>query len=111
MFYRIKENKLYDYADYNYGVGCLETNIITQKELIEHPNKVVVQNGELVLNPNYEKEEKEKQKQKRKQEILKLLDELDLKSIRAIRASDEEYIEKYEQEAIVLREELRELGE
>lgn len=56
MFYRIKENALYDYADINYADDCLETDIITQSELDLHPNKVIVQNGVLVLNPNYEQE-------------------------------------------------------
>lgn len=64
MFYRIKDNRLYDYADYQYAEGCLETNIITQLELDEHPNKVIVKNGTLVLNPNYEKEEEEKEKER-----------------------------------------------
>ena len=57
MFYRIKENKLYDYADYKYVDDCLTTNIITQTELDKHPNKVVVANGILILNPNYEQEQ------------------------------------------------------
>ena len=64
MFYRIKENKLYDYADYKYEADCLETDIISQLELDEHPNKVVVEDGELVLNPNYEEEEVEKEKER-----------------------------------------------
>ena len=48
-------------------------------------------------------------KEKRTSEILARLDELDLKSIRAIRANDTEYIQAYETEAIALREELRSL--
>lgn len=61
MYYRIKENELYDYANYKYAVDCLETDIITQKELDIHNNKIIVQNGVLVLNPNYEQEEAEKE--------------------------------------------------
>ena len=61
MFYRIEENKLFDYAGYKYAEDCLETDIITQEELDLHPNKVIVQNGILVLNPNYEIEELEKE--------------------------------------------------
>ena len=57
MFYRIKNNELYDYADYQYANDCLETNIITRSELDAHKNKVIVQDGELVLNPNYDEEE------------------------------------------------------
>lgn len=48
-------------------------------------------------------------KKKRIDEIKAELDELDLKSIRAIRSSDTEYIEKYETEAETLRKELAEL--
>lgn len=62
MFYRIKENKLYDYANYQYSNDCLETNIITQDELDVHPNKVIVEGGVLVLNPDYEQEETNKRK-------------------------------------------------
>jgi len=54
MFYRIQNEKLLDYADFEYANNCLETNIITQTELDEHPDKVIIQDGVLVLNPNYE---------------------------------------------------------
>ena len=57
MFYRIKENKLYDFADYKYAEDCLQTDIITQSELDEYPNKVIIDNGVLVLNSDYEQEE------------------------------------------------------
>lgn len=57
MFYRIKNKKLYDYADYKYAEDCFETNIITQSELDENPDKVIVKNGVLVLNPNYDAEQ------------------------------------------------------
>lgn len=64
MFYRIVDNELYDYASYKYAEDCLETDIITQAELDAHPNKVMVQDGVLVLNPNYEQEEEEKEKER-----------------------------------------------
>lgn len=54
MFYRIQNDKLLDYADFEYADNCLETDIITQAELDGHPDKVIVQDGVLVLNPNYE---------------------------------------------------------
>ena len=60
MFYRIKEDRLYDYADYKYAEDCLETDIITQAELDAHPNKVIIDNGVLILNPDYEQEAAEK---------------------------------------------------
>lgn len=53
MFYRIRENKLYDYAQAKYADDCLETNIITQDELDKDRNRVIVENGVLILNPNY----------------------------------------------------------
>lgn len=64
MFYRIRENELYDYADYKYAVDCLETGIITQLELDKHPNKVIIEDNILILNPNYEQEEEEKEKER-----------------------------------------------
>lgn len=61
MYYRIKENKLYDYASYQYADDCEKTEITNTEELEKHPNKVIVQNGVLVLNPNFEAEEQEKE--------------------------------------------------
>jgi hypothetical protein len=51
----------------------------------------------------------EAEKEAKRQEILKQLDSLDLKSIRAIRANDEEYIAQYEAQAQELRRQLQEL--
>lgn len=64
--------------------------------------RYLYQNGELILSPQYDKDV-------RITEIKQLLDELDLKSIRALRASDTEYLQQYEEEAIALRNELRTL--
>ena len=64
MFYRVKENNLYDYASNKYSEDCLETDIITQSELDEHPNKVIIIDGMLVLNPNYEEEQVEKERER-----------------------------------------------
>lgn len=63
LFYRIKDNQLYDFADYEYSENCLTTNIISAEELEEHRNKVIVVDNELQLNPNYRKEEEEKKKE------------------------------------------------
>ena len=65
-------------------------------------NKYLYQNGELVLNPQYDKDV-------RIEEIKTLLNELDLKSIRALRSNEEDYLQQYEEEAIALRNELRAL--
>ena len=48
-------------------------------------------------------------KEQRKNEILARLDEIDQKSIRAIRANDTYYIQAYEEEAEALRKELHDL--
>ena len=89
------------------GITCVD---ITE-EVYNNIDHYIWDGTKVVLDPNYEEKQRQKEQEQRKQEILKLLDELDLKSIRAIRSGDEEYIEKYEQEAQALREELRELGE
>ena len=57
----------------------------------------------------YEERKHQEEIVAKRQEILRKLDELDLKSIRAIRAGDQEYITKYEVEAEELRKELAEL--
>lgn len=49
------------------------------------------------------------QKEKKIAEIKERLNTLDLKSIRAIRGGDKEYLQQYEQEAVMLRSELAEL--
>lgn len=64
MFYRIKENKLYDYADYQYAVDCLEVNFITQQQLDNDKLLVVVSNGALIPNPNYEEERAEVERER-----------------------------------------------
>lgn len=51
----------------------------------------------------------EREKRIAKQMILRKLNELDLKSIRAIRAGDQEYIAQYEAQAQELRRQLAEL--
>lgn len=64
MFYRIKNNKLLDYADFMYADNCLNTFIISVEELNANPNKVTVKDGVLILNPNYEQEQAEKERQR-----------------------------------------------
>lgn len=78
MFYRIKNNELYDYAEYKYSEECLETDIITQAELDKDRRQVIVEEYEeevvideepttvtkyrLILNPDYGSIELEKVK-------------------------------------------------
>jgi hypothetical protein len=60
MFYRIRNNALYDYSDYKYSDDVLETDIVTQAQLDEDNNIVVIEDNVLALNPNYEEEQAQK---------------------------------------------------
>ena len=43
MFYRLdSEHKIYDYSEKQYSPDCQYTDIITEQEYREHPNKVYV---------------------------------------------------------------------
>lgn len=64
MFYRILDNKVRDYADYEYAEDCLFTDAVTQTEYTLCPNKVLLVEGELVLNPNWEEEQAQKERQR-----------------------------------------------
>ena len=70
MFYEIKDNKVNTWGDYKYSRECLETDIITVSEFEAHPNKVIVQDGILVLNPDYDEEELSKARTNKYQEAL-----------------------------------------
>lgn len=61
MFYLIKNNVLEAFADYKFSEDCKETNILTVEELEAEPFRAIVQEGELVLNPNYEAEKAQKE--------------------------------------------------
>ena len=54
MFYRIKNNKIYDYANYKYAEDCSELSSVTMESFDSDKEKFTVQNGKLVENPNYE---------------------------------------------------------
>lgn len=69
-------------------------------------NKYIVQNNKLVLNPNWEDELKKIEIEKNNNEIKEELNKLDLKSIRALRAGDSEYLKEYEARAVELRAKL-----
>jgi len=61
MFYRVNDNRLIDYADYKYNEACLETDIVTKEELDNDRLLVIVDDGELIPNPNYEEEKQEQE--------------------------------------------------
>lgn len=63
MYYRIKDNMLYDYADYKYAQDCIKTDIITKDELDADKSLVIVQDGVLILNPDYDTEQATKREE------------------------------------------------
>ena len=52
MFYRIRDNKIYDFADFKYADDCLSTELCNMKEYSENKELYVIENGELVKVPN-----------------------------------------------------------
>ena len=52
MFYRIKENRIYDYADYEYAKDCLCTDLCTMEEFERNKDNYTCENGILELIPN-----------------------------------------------------------
>ena len=65
MFYRTKDDRMYDCGNYKYKPDCYELENVTMEEYNEDPLKYIVnKQGLLVLNPNYN-EEKKKQEEDR----------------------------------------------
>lgn len=64
MWYRVLYNKIYDYADWKYLDECRYTDIVTAPEYDEDKDKIIVVDGEVYLNPEYQdildKREKER---------------------------------------------------
>lgn len=118
MFYRIKDNKLYDFADYQYENDCLETDIITMQELIEDRQKVVIQNGVLKLNPNYDEIVRQREKEQTIFSLKEQLNEIDIKKIRSTSAialniatpADYAKLQELEQQAATIRQQIQALG-
>jgi hypothetical protein len=54
MWYRILDNKIYDYADWKYLNECKYTDVITTQEYDVDKDKIIVVNGEVCLNPEYQ---------------------------------------------------------
>lgn len=54
MFYRIKNNQIYDYADYEYAQGCKYTDLCTMKEFDKNKDNYVVTDEQIIINPNLE---------------------------------------------------------
>ena len=57
MYYRIIDVKLYDYSDTKYSDDCIYTDIITEQEYREHPNKVIIADVEKEIEvPEYDED-------------------------------------------------------
>ncbi len=87
------------------GLTCVE---ITE-EIYNNVERYIWNGESVILNPNYAQEQLIKQKQARIQEIKEKLDELDLKSIRAIRAGETDRISSIETEVQNYRNEINTL--
>lgn len=64
MWYRILDNKIYDYADWKYLDECKYTDVITTQEYDKDKDKIVVVNGEVYLNPEYQDILNEREKER-----------------------------------------------
>lgn len=78
---------------------------------LEDSARYIYQDNSIVANPEYEEILAQRTRTARIEEIKAQLNELDLKSIRALRSNEEDYLQQYEEEAIALRNELRTLIE
>lgn len=64
MWYTVDIDKLYEWGDYRFNDNCKEYPNITMEEYNAEPYRLILVDGELVPNPNYEKEKKEKEKER-----------------------------------------------
>lgn len=53
MFYRIKDNDIYDYADYEYAIDCLCTELCTREDFEKNRDIYIISDGKIeqVQNP------------------------------------------------------------
>ena len=54
MFYRVVDNRIYDYADYEFNKDCLYSNICTMAEFQKNSDMYLIKNGVLDFVPNYQ---------------------------------------------------------
>ncbi len=103
-----------DYAnfvvEYNHNKGLRIEETITTIFALEEDE--IIQDGNPIKNPDYEKEKEEQIKERRRNEIKSKLSELDLKTIRALREGGENdngqpFLKLYQEEINSLREELK----
>lgn len=64
----------------------LEVSISMYLKYMESPNYFIFQDGEIIVNPNFEKEEEIKAKEAENEALKEELSNLDLKAVRPLRA-------------------------
>ena len=74
------------------------------------PEKYIYSGGAIIKNPDYDDSQAERLRTEQITQIKSQLNELDLRSIRALRANEATYLEEYELQAVALRQQLKELG-
>lgn len=66
MFYRVKENRIYDKADWKYDEECLETTLCTQEEFDKEENqgKFVLVGETIAISPDWLEIEKAREQER-----------------------------------------------
>lgn len=107
-----KQDRIDFVVKYHFGQGLnlQETN----EYLYALEDNEIIQDGEVIIDPDYEQKQAEIQKQERIKEIKTELDEIDKKRIRAICEPSERedgitWLDYYNQQIKELREEMEEL--
>lgn len=119
MFYRIKENKLFDYADYQYDEECLETDITNSSYLDSNQDQFEIQEGVLVDisgTNEYKTKIVIKEKELTLANLKSQIEEIDKKRIRAIAEpslydvqSGKTWLQYYNEQVEGLREQILQL--
>ena len=69
MFYRIRDGKVYDYANYKYEEDCLSTELCTMREFETNRENYTIENGQIEVIPNLEEKLAQKRKTKFEKEF------------------------------------------
>lgn len=64
MWYTIETDRLYEWGDYKFNNDCKEYPGITTEEYNKEPYRLILVNGELTPNPNYEEEKAEQERER-----------------------------------------------
>ena len=119
MYYIFVENNQINGAGQvpimNSEISNIEISEKIYESYIQDPLKYVVQENQIILNPDYESLIRQQEIEKRKSEIKEELNKLDLKRIRAVcenetkEGSNETWLEYYNKQIKDLRKELEEI--